>query len=1288
MTSQHFSGTRFRHLGLAFLLGLPMAFAAAQPIGHVEVMSVSPRMVAADENDVYDEVASGLNVVGVEEKVYLGAEPEYGMTLGGATWQLLGQPSGSIATLSDTTGTLVTLVPDVAGVYIVEMTPLDESSQPTEPVQQRIYAGVWVGAGVFNTEGMPDSTIPHCGNTCCHAESTDPRLNVLDEWLGSHHANTLQAHLNGERGDHTSESCLPCHTLGFKETADNRGFDDIAGDIGFDLGSIATLVQDAVANGNENFGQLPVDLQSHASVQCESCHGPGSQHMGGLLEPGHGIAGVDVSIKQCAQCHDSASGFQQGFYQWNASSHPITAELSEGHVAERDSCRVCHTGEGFVYGVAMDRPIPQLDTHDYHGITCSSCHDPHDSEHEHQLRLAGDTMLPSGQVFEDAGKGGLCMNCHNTRSTDGDATATGSFRGAHHGPQADMLLGVNMATFGLPVIDNSAHTTIVEDTCVACHMADGPGGGAGQTTPPQVGEHTYAMRDTLANSDPSDDIINAENACAVCHAGLTDTYDRTARGDYDGDGTTEGIQSEVTGLLDLLRTGLLALPGASLADDGTIGVVTADWNGWTDDQKRARYNFNMVIDDKSLGIHNTSFTVQMLQRSYFGAYGHTITDDFPNIDLRGPVQPSSIVTPTPTPTPIPTPTPVPTPAPEYLAVVNLQGVSPRDVAADQSGVYDEVASGLRAVGVGEKVYLQAEKIDDSVVSYQWSILTRPSGSTAGLSATTGEMVTFRPDKKGKYLIRLTPQTSGKAVIDVFDMQLYAAEWVGVGKIDANSTVEPRAPQCGTGFCHGGDSGNADLNVLEDWLKSKHASKLQRDMNGETVSHYAVSCLPCHTVGFNDHFQAVNNGFDDIATTLGFDLNEIPALVADAANNGNENFNQLPEAMQGHASIQCESCHGAGSLHPSNLTAADKGIDGADLDFEQCARCHDSASGYQQGFYQWNASSHPVTADLSGGHVAESDTCRTCHTGEGFVAVHGDGKPIPQLETEEYHGITCSACHDPHFSEEPHQLRASGDFTIPSGARPYGSGTGGTCFRCHNSRSSDGEATAQSSFRGAHYGTQADMLLGSTGVSFDLAFAPNSPHGATVEDSCAHCHMAETPDGGPGIIETPLVGGHSYAMRDTLGNDDPSDDIINVENACQQCHLTLDTYDYPAKGDYDGDGVTEGTQSEVAGLFELLRPGILDTMPGTSVGSNGKINITSGGFGQLTPDQKKALYNYNFVWLDGSYGVHNTSYAVQLLQRSYFGVYGVSILVDYPDIDLRGPVQDPTARSLRDQWAVH
>jgi hypothetical protein len=610
---------------------------------------------------------------------------------------------------------------------------------------------------------------------------------------------------------------------------------------------------------------------------------------------------------------------------------------------------------------------------------------------------------------------------------------------------------------------------------------------------------------------------------------------------------------------------------------------------------------------------------------------------------------------------------------EPLARPEILPVSPRVVALSPTDEFDEVATGLNATPLGAKIYFQGKPVGEAQVSgYSWSIKARPAGSTAQLSATTGAMVTYRPDKVGAYTIALVPLDTNNKPTTETSQVIYAETYAGVGTINTHATPKPIAPQCGTGFCHGGNNAEDRLNVLPEWQQSRHAHKLENHMNGVYGDHYATSCLPCHTTGFDADPAAVNGGFDDVAASLNYDLNQIPALVAESVAQQKPKFPELPAELQAKANIQCESCHGPGSQHPSNLPNANHGIAGADLDTRQCATCHDQPSrgGIDSRYVQWASSGHSQVHLIDDGAVARRTPCANCHTGEGFVnyRVKGIANSIP----EKSHGATCSTCHDPHYSPNPSQLRLAGDFTFDTGDVFVSAGAGKTCMACHNSRVADLNKTVTTSYRGAHYGTQGDMLAGINGYAFDMAFNKNSAHYAAVEDTCVHCHMAATPPNA-------AMGGHTFAMRDDANT------TINVVNACQECHGGLATYNRKARGDYDGDGVVEGIQDEVKGLQAILREGILARFSGTSIDpASGRIAISATDFDKLTTAQKGALYDFNFVWVDGSYGVHNASYAVQLLQRAYFGVYGEWIKIKYPKMVLRGPVQ---INHVED-WAIY
>ena len=695
-----------------------------------------------------------------------------------------------------------------------------------------------------------------------------------------------------------------------------------------------------------------------------------------------------------------------------------------------------------------------------------------------------------------------------------------------------------------------------------------------------------------------------------------------------------------------------------------------------------RYNYNFVWEDGSFGIHNSSYAVQLLQRSYEGVFGHPIDEDYPEMALRGPVREGQEL---------------PLDNEDADARIEIVSVTPRAIAASEDDVFDEVASGLDNVGLGQKVYLEAQPVPEADISgYEWTLIGEPgSAATLEVVGENGGMALFRPDRQGQYAVILTPLNGALEPTTPTARLVYASVWVGSGLLN-EPAVPARAPRCGTGFCHGGNNANERLNVAPDWVQSAHAHKLQAHMSGERGSHYSVSCLPCHTVGFDEDPAAVNGGFDDVATELDYDLAEIAHLVEQAAETGEPKFAELPGPLQNMASIQCESCHGPGRQHPVYVTGGvhedeeeeeehddAHRIAGANLDPRNCAQCHDSASGYQQGYYQWSGSAHPHAHEISGGRVARSGSCLKCHTGEGFVAVRARGEEAQAVA--EPHGITCATCHDPHYSEHAHQLRVAGAFTLDSGdsINDVSAGLGGLCMRCHNARVSDAEDRALTSYRGVHHGPQADMWLGVNGIDFGVPFTENSFHSTGflglpgVPDACVFCHMAPPSQSGSGVTEPPRVGSHTYAMRDEMGTpDDPSDDELNAEHTCGQCHANLDRYDRRSWADYDGDGAVEGIQTEVRGLFNMLRPGILANMPGTSVSSTGKIEISGANFANLTEKQKFALYNYNFVWEDGSFGIHNTSYAVQLLQRAYLGVYGRSIEQDYPRVVLRGPVPEP------------
>lgn len=412
-------------------------------------------------------------------------------------------------------------------------------------------------------------------------------------------------------------------------------------------------------------------------------------------------------------------------------------------------------------------------------------------------------------------------------------------------------------------------------------------------------------------------------------------------------------------------------------------------------------------------------------------------------------------------------------------------------------------------------------------------------------------------------------------------------------------------------CHGEDE------VYTEWLESGHAEAYDALVNyGVQFNPY---CLGCHTVGAKGKDadpDLDNGGYDELAV----------------------------ERLR---NVQCENCHGPGSNHPNTDFSSVE----PDFDAAICGVCHTDA--HHPTYDEWEESAHGNSSDLSG---ATRTSCAKCHNGyyaaEYLDDPAGFSNPASVDHTEE---IVCAACHDPHGNDNLANLRNAantGDQVIPNDPLVPSAGAGRLCIACHNGRRDwedvDEQISTGSSHFGPHHSVQGDMLAGVNayeGVDSSFTFA-TSRH-ILVEDGCVHCHTHGHSVDSP-TEEDPNYTGHSF---------EPT-----VE-ACYECHGTLSDFsDVMAKKDFDGDGSVEGVQDEVHGLLAVLREVLTDaTADGTTRAAleaatdedfAGVVGLPEyDSTGTITEAQRKAAYNHAFVEYDGSMGVHNTTYAVQLLQQS-------------------------------------
>jgi hypothetical protein len=589
-------------LWTGFVLGVPAQINSDW--ARIENRTVSPRRVAESPSDAFDQVATGQNTVGVNKTVYLqsSANPTAPGPVTDFVWHVTLEPSLGAAVVDTQTSSLLKLRLTAPGAYTISLTPLDAANQPQAAATVSLWAARYAGASGGTVK---------C--TSCHAPEATP-------WKTTKHATFLQNLLNGVYQTTYDTRCLSCHAVGsFADTRGDNNFLDKAEALTFNLNQIVTWVEDAIATGNQNYSKLPKELQTLSGIQCESCHGPGDTHRGDPAK----IAPGELSGRFCAVCHDGTGEYVR-FAQWENSGHPLANTSAGGSVTTNASCLPCHTAEGFVELTVRGNGTIDGKYPDRNAVTCSACHDSHDPARPAQLRTVSAVTLPNQSVY-DREMGNICANCHNSRIASADDAVDlvkGSSRGAHHGPQADVFLGTSAYTWDSPYpAGQGTHYGLIADGCVPCHTAKAAEPSA------TVGDHTFQINNAQTG------VSTAPAACGGCHAGLT-TTDRVPLSpqDYDGNGVAEGIQSETRGILENLKAELLArLPGVSWdEEEERLSISNADWQNLNLDQRAALYNFNLISEDKSEGIHNTDYSLAVLQRSYFHLTGTVYSDAFPN----------------------------------------------------------------------------------------------------------------------------------------------------------------------------------------------------------------------------------------------------------------------------------------------------------------------------------------------------------------------------------------------------------------------------------------------------------------------------------------------------------------------------------------------------------------------------------------------------------------------------------------------------------------------------------
>ncbi len=319
--------------------------------------------------------------------------------------------------------------------------------------------------------------------------------------------------------------------------------------------------------------------------------------------------------KGCLDCHGSNPKYPvRGIRsQYNTSGHK---NIGNASYANGGGCQQCHTNEGFIEYASRGSVDPKSFVANPSEIGCFTCHSPHERGN-FALRKADKVSLANGATF-DKEKGNLCANCHRARRVAKEEVKASDIPndhwGPHHGPQADMLLGTNAYEFPGKKYSKSAHAMLPAANCVTCHMSQPTGR---YSLSPMVGGHSFRVEGEVHESPK----LNTA-ACEGCHKDMKQVRDgtvfaRPSAADYDGDGKVENVQEEVQGLYERIinskGTGLLQVMKNPLYD--AKGEFIKSKVKHPVEVVAVLYNYKFVKEDRSHGIHNAPYAIQLLMDS-------------------------------------------------------------------------------------------------------------------------------------------------------------------------------------------------------------------------------------------------------------------------------------------------------------------------------------------------------------------------------------------------------------------------------------------------------------------------------------------------------------------------------------------------------------------------------------------------------------------------------------------------------------------------------------------------
>ena len=299
-----------------------------------------------------------------------------------------------------------------------------------------------------------------------------------------------------------------------------------------------------------------------------------------------GVAGT----AGCLECHSSDRKYEVT-QQYNTSGHSMG--IAAAYVDGRANCATCHTNEGFIERMWSGEDETAASISFSTRISCTTCHLWHNesldeaTSPDYALRTNAPVDLLMYRAYDyppveiDLGdNGNLCVQCHQPRRpweyyadrvVAGEIDQNSTHFGPHHGPQSTVLMSIGAATIGTTAYPTEPDAHGQAATCVSCHME----------------AQNHSFKPTLDGCNTTD-----------CHNGSKTTLVDNA--------SQVLMRTELTKLEDaLIAAGLLA-------KDATTGEISQVKGVFPEAYVGALYNYEVLIDDRSSGLHNFAFVNAMI----------------------------------------------------------------------------------------------------------------------------------------------------------------------------------------------------------------------------------------------------------------------------------------------------------------------------------------------------------------------------------------------------------------------------------------------------------------------------------------------------------------------------------------------------------------------------------------------------------------------------------------------------------------------------------------------------